>query len=120
ARLVRTADALAAHHEACGGEVRPGHELHEVGDGRVRVVDEVDGGVQHLAHVVGRDVGGHADRDAGGPVHQEVREPAGQHERLGGRVVVVGPEVHSLLVDVRQQLVCQAVDPALGVAHGRG
>src|SRR5690606_27171256 len=70
ARLVRTADALAAHHEACGGEVRPGHELHEVGDGRVRVVDEVDGGVQHLAHVVGRDVGGHADRDAGGPVHQ--------------------------------------------------
>ena len=59
-------DPLAAHDQRAGGEVGALHELHQVVGRGVGVVDEVDGGVDHLAQVVGRDVGGHADRDRPG------------------------------------------------------
>ena len=75
-------DPLAAHDQRAGGEVGALHELHQVVGRGVGVVDEVDGGVDHLAEVVGRDVGGHADRDALAAVDEQVREPGRQHERL--------------------------------------
>ena len=67
-----------------------------------------------------RDVGGHADRDAGRAVHQQVGEARGQHDRLGGAAVVVGAEVDGVLVDVPHHLHGQRRHLALGVPHGRG
>ncbi len=91
---------------------------HEVVDGgAVGVVEEVDRGVDDLAQVVGRDVGGHADRDALAAVHQEVREPCRQHRRLLGGAVVVRDHVDGVLVDVREQLHRQRVQATLGVAR---
>ena len=66
AGAVGVEDPLAAHDQRAGGEVGALHELHEVVGVGVGVVDEVDGGVDHLAEVVRRDVGGHADRDRPG------------------------------------------------------
>ena len=66
-----------------------------------------------------RNVGGHPDGDAGGAVDQEVRNPRRQHHRLGARAVVVGTERDGGLVDLAEDLVAEAREPALGVAHRR-
>ncbi len=76
--------------------------------------------VGDLAQVVRRNVGGHADRDAGRPVDQQVGVPARQDGRLLGAAVVVGLEVDGLLLDVADHLQRQRRHPALGVPHGRG
>ncbi len=73
-----------------------------------------------LAQVVGRDVGGHADRDAGRAVDQQVGEPGRQHDRLGFLAVVVRLEVDRALGDVADHLHGQRRHLALGVAHRRG
>ncbi len=57
-------DALAAEDLRARREVRTLDELHELVGRRLGVVQHVNGGVDHLAHVVRRDVGRHADRDA--------------------------------------------------------
>ena len=73
-----------------------------------------------LAEVVRRDVGRHADGDAGGAVDEQVGHPRRQHDRLGLGAVVVGPERHRGLLDLRQHLVADRRQPALGVPHGGG
>ena len=83
------------------------------------LASSADAGVDHLAQVVGRDVGRHADRDARGAVHEQVGEPGGQDQGLGFAAVVVRPEVDRFLVEVGQQLVGDLRHADLGVAHGR-
>ena len=77
--------------------------------------------VHHLAQVVGRDVGGHAHRDARGAVHQQVREGrwAGRSARSSCRRRWAGSRrcpsrcpPSSTAPSARQA--------RLGVAHGRG
>ena len=108
------------HDDAAGGEVRRGHVvLHQLLDRDLGIVDVGDAGVDHLAQVVGRDVGGHADRDPAGAVDQEVGKAGRQHHWLAVVLVVVGPKVDRVLVDVLDQGVRRTVEPRLGVAHGR-
>ncbi len=59
---VRVVDPAAAEDLGAGREVGALHELHQVFDRRVGVVDQVQRGVDHLTQVVRRDVGGHARR----------------------------------------------------------
>ena len=103
---------------AAGGEVRALDELHELVGVGLRVVDEMRDGVDRLAQVVRRDVGGHADGDAVGAVDQEVRHAAGQDGGLSARLVVVGDPVDGVGVDVAQHLGGDAAEAGLGVAHG--
>ena len=107
-------DLLRAVDDAAGGEVRPRHVLHQ------RIIQQRDARVDGLGEIVRRDVGRHADRDAGLPVHQQVRHARRQHRGLLLGLVVVGREIDRLLVDVRQQLVRDARHAHLGVAHGGG
>ena len=116
--LVDLLDAVAAQDDAGGGEVRAGDEAHQLGHGGLGVVDQVDRRVDHLAHVVRRDVGGHAHGDAGRAVDQQVGEAGRQHQRLDGGVVEVGAPLDGLLVDVGQQPVGELVEARLGVAVG--
>ena len=76
--------------------------------------------VAELTDIVRRNRGRHADRDAGGAVGQQVREPAGQHDRLLGRAVVVRPEVDGVLIDPAQQCLGHLGETGLGVTHGGG
>ena len=98
--LVGLADALAAVDVAAGGEVGPRDDLPQVGDGGVGVVDQQLDRLRHLAQVVRRDVGRHADGDAARAVDEEVRDPRGKDGRLLEPVVVVGLEGDGVLVDV--------------------
>ena len=114
---VGLADSVQPHDHAAGGQVRPGDEGHEVLQARLGVGNEVTGGADDLDEVVGRHVGGHADRDARGAVDQEVREGGGQDVGLGEGVVVVGGEVDGVLVDVRRQRQRGRGQPGLGVTR---
>lgn len=82
ARAVGVHDPGAAHDERARGEVGALDVLHEVVGGGLGVVDEVHRGIDDLTQVVGRDVGGHAHRDALAAVHQQVGEATGQHRRF--------------------------------------
>ena len=112
-------DALTAHDLAAGREVGALDEVHQVVGGGVGVLDEVEHRVAHLAQVVGRDVGGHADGDALAAVDQQVREPRRQDVGLFVTAVEVGREVDGVLVDVGQQLHGQRRQSTLGVAVRR-
>ena len=111
------ADPVPAEDPAAGGKVRSFDDLEQRLRLEVRIVDEGDEGVHQLAEIVGRDVGGHPDRDARGAVHQEVGHPAGQHDRLLHRLVEVGDEGHGLFVDVGEQLHRHPGEARLRVAH---
>ncbi len=118
AGLVGLADARQAEDDAAGREVRALDVLHQAGGVDVRVVDEGDGGGDHLAQVVRRDVRRHADGDAGRAVDEQVREARRQDRRLHVLAVVVGLEVDRVGVEVAQHLARDAVEPGLRVPHG--
>ncbi len=83
------------------------------------IFDERDDAVDDLAHVVRRDVRRHADGDAGRSVDQQVRERRRQDRRFFGRLVEVGDEVDSLLVEIAHHLFGELLEPRFGVAIGR-
>ena len=120
ARLVGVHDALPAEDDPARREVGAGHHLDEPGELGVRVVEEDDRRGAGLGEVVRRDLRRHADRDALGAVHEEVRELRGQDGRLLERAVVGQRPVDGLLVDVvAEHLLGEAREPDLGVAHRR-
>ena len=108
---------------AAGGEIRSLDELHQLLDVDVvellPLLEHVDQRVHHLAQVVRRDGGGHADGDAGGAVDQQVGDGGGQHGRLVERVVEVAGEIDRVLVDIGQHVQRGSGQAGFGVAHGR-
>ena len=120
AGLVGVADPVEADDLAAGGQVRARDEAHQVVERRLGVGDQVLERLDHLDQVVRRDVGRHADRDAGGAVDQQVGDGGRQHDRLHLARVVVGLEVDRVLVDRGGHRDRGGRHPALGVAHGGG
>ena len=117
--LVGGGDLGGAVDDAGGREIGARHELHQVDERDLGVVEHREAGVHDLGEVVRRDVGRHADRDARGTVDQQVRDARGHHRRFGQRLVVVRDEVDGLAVDVREQLSRHARHAHFGVTHGR-
>ena len=54
----------------------------------------------------------------GGAVDEEIGEGAGQHQRLFARAVVVGDEIHRILVDVLEEFLGQGGHAHFGVTFG--
>ena len=119
ALVVGLARAGAAEDERAGREVGRRDELHQLGDGELGVLDQRQRRVDHLAEVVRRDVGRHADGDAAGAVDQHVGEARRQDGGLEVLAVVVRLEVDGVLVDVGEQVGRRLRHAHLGVAHGR-
>ena len=120
AGLVGVADAVEADDLAAGRQVGPGDEPHQLVDVGVGVRDQVPQRLDHLDQVVRRHVGGHADRDAGGAVDDEVGDRRREHDGLELAAVVVGLEVDGVLVDRGRHRDRGGRHPALGVAHRGG
>ena len=87
--LLRRVEDLPA-----GGEVGPFDVAAQLRVAQLVVVEQLHERRADLAEVMRRDIGRHADGDAGGAVDQEVRKPRRKHDRLGLRPVVVRPERH--------------------------
>ena len=120
AGAVAFAHALNAVDDAGGGEVWRRDDLDQVIDAGIRMGQHVQAGIHHLVEVVRRNVGGHAHRDAGRAVDQQVGQLARQHQGFLLAAVVVGAEVDGFLVDVGQHLVRDLGQTDLGITHGRG
>ena len=112
------ADPLTAVNRGAGGKVRPGNHRQQLLEGHLRVVDNGDDTVNYFTQVMGRYVGGHADRDTGRTVDQQVGELGRQNRRLQHFVVVVGRHVDGFFVQVGQQFVGEMAQADLGVTHG--
>ena len=82
------------------------------------MVDIVQERLQALSQVVRRHVAGHAHRDAGGAVDQQVGNARRQHQRLVQGLVVGGLKVDGVLVQIGQNFRGQLRHAHLRVAHG--
>ena len=115
-------DASSAENLGACGEIRSLDNAEKLLHGGFPVLyavfNDAVHGLHHLTKVVGRDIGGHTDGNAGGAVHQKVREAGRQY---GGLIVLVGEvglEIHGILVDAVQHLRCEPGHLRLGVSHG--
>ncbi len=72
-----------------------------------------------LIGVVRRNVGRHADGDAGRAVGQQIGERRRQHARLQLAPVVVGTELDRLLLEALEQIRRRRRDARFGIAFGR-
>ena len=119
--LVGLHDGVARlDQDAAGGQVRPWHEIDELVGGGVGKLDQMQRRVAQLAGIVRRDVGRHADGDAGRAVGEQVGEIAGEHRGLHLAAVVIRAEVDGVLVDAVEELRRDLGEPRLGVAVGGG
>jgi hypothetical protein len=115
AGAVRLLDPVVPEDETARREVGALDRPHQIGGGGVGLGDELERGRRDLTEVVRRDVRRHADGDALGAVHEQVREPAREHERLACGAVVVRLEVDGSLVDPGEHLRRDVGEPALRV-----
>ena len=111
-------DALVAQDIGARWEIGAFDRPHQLFCGGVRVVDQADNGVADLSQVVGRDVGGHTHGDARRAVDQHVGQAGRQDGWLSQRVVEVWGEIDGVLVDIRQQFLCDGGQTGFGVPHG--
>src|SRR5579885_1300506 len=112
-------NSLPAQNEAARRKIRAGHKFQEFGQRGVRMLDQMDGRVDGLFQIMRRNVGGHADGDAGGAVDQQIGIASGKNLRLLLGFIVVGPEIDGLFVDVFEQRRRDAGQAGFGVTFGR-
>ncbi len=117
---VRAVNSMAAHDDATCREIGPRNDIHQSADGDFRIVQDGEGRSADFAQVMGRHGRRHANSDAVRSVAEQVGETAGQHCRLRPRLVVVGLEFDSVLVEIAHQLRGHARHSRLGVSHGCG
>ena len=115
ALVIGRADACLAEDHAAGRKVGTGHELGELIDRDGRIVEIGDACVDHLAEIMRRDVGRHADGDAPCPVDKKVGELRGKNRWLLEPVVVVRLEVDRVLVEIVEQELGDLGEPRLGI-----
>ena len=75
---------------AAGREIGPGHVLDQLLDAGLRMLDEMQQRRTQLVDVVRRNIGRHADGDAGRAVGEQVRERGGEHARFLLASIVIG------------------------------
>ena len=95
------------------GKSGPRNDLGQLVDRDGGIADIGDAGVDHLAEIVRRDVGGHADSDAAGAIDEKVREARRQDRRLLHAPVIIVLEVDGLLVDVLEEMLGDLGEAAL-------
>ncbi len=107
-------------NDAGGREVGALHELQNLGELRVGIVDQRDGGVDDLGEIVRRNFCGHADGDSVGAIDQEIGNARGQNVGLDFAAVVVGMEVDGLFVEILEQRGGNRGELGFGVTIGGG
>ena len=118
AGLVGGMRARAADDDAAGREVRRRHELHQLVDRDVAIVEIGAAGVDHLTQIVRRDVGRHADRDTLRAIDQQVRKAGRQDLGLALGLVVIRLELDGVLVEIVEQGLGDPREARLGVPVG--
>ena len=63
-------------------------------------------------------IGGHPDRDARGPIDQEVGKAGGQDQGFFGFAVIIGLEVDGVLIEFIQEFQRHGCQACFGIAIG--
>ena len=108
-------NAVGAVNSGTGGEIGALDVFHQLGDGAFGVIHTEDGGVNDLAQVMGRDVGGHTDGDTDGTVDQKIGKTGGQYGRLVQTVIKVLGHLDHVFVHITKQFVRDLGHSRLGV-----
>ena len=114
------ARAGTAQHDPARGEIGAGDVFDQLFASQVRVFDQRQRGIDNLAEVMGRDVGGHADGNTARTVDQHVGIARGQNRRFTVLAVIVVLKIDGIAVDVFQQILRGLFHPHFGVAIGGG
>ena len=112
-------NALHAAEKSAGREVRSLDEFHQLRNRNFRLINLGTDAINDFAQIVGRHVRGHAYGDAGAAIDQQIWKRGGKHGRLSEALVVVGNEIHRVLIHVGHQQSAQMGQPRLGITHGR-
>ncbi len=112
--------AIDAVDDAGRWEIGRRNDLHQLVDGGFRVAQHVQAGIHHFIEVVGRDVGGHAHRNTGRAIDQQIGQLAGQYQWFFFAAVVIGAEINRFLVNIAEHLVRDFRQADFGVPHGGG
>ena len=114
---IRFARARAAKDHAPGGKIRGRDVVHQLCAIEIRVLDQGQGGIDHFAQVMGRNIRRHADGDAARSVDEHVGKARGEHCGLLLLAVVIVLEVDRVFLDIGQKEGRRFVHAHLGVAH---
>ena len=114
------ARAAATDDQAAGREIGGLHDVDQGFDRHMRIVHIGKAGVDHIAEIMRRNIGRHADGDTAGAIDQEIGETRGQNHRLALAAVVVRLEIHRLLLDILEQGVSGFAHADFGITHGGG
>ena len=98
-----------------GGEVRRQQRLRQVTLGIFQIGH---GGIADLFEIEAAELGGHAHGDAAVGAHQNIGEGSGQQGRLLHGIVVVVHEVHSIGVDIPEELRADGGELGLRITGG--
>ncbi len=120
AGTVAVAHAGHAIDDACGRKIGRGDDLDQFVDRALGVAQHVQCAVDHFGNIVRRDVGRHADRNAGCAINQQVRNTGRQHRRLAFLAVIVGHEIDRVFFNVGEDFAGNLGQSTFGVTHSRG
>ena len=110
-------DAGFSADVAGSGEIRAFDEIHQPVGGAVGVIDEVANGVANLPQIMGRNVGGHTNRDTRCSVDHHIGHAGRQNPGLLDGIVEIQREVDRVVIDVGQQFFGYIGQPRFGVTH---
>src|SRR5579875_204267 len=113
-------NALPATDDAASREVGTRNDFQQLLQGHIRLVDDFDSGIAHFAQVMRRNIGGHAHGNALGTVDQQVRELAGQDQRLAMLAVVAIDEIDGVGFEIGKHLGADRRQPRLGITGSSG
>ena len=103
-----------------GGKIRCGDIAHQLLRGHIGLIDQRHTAVDHLAQIMGRNVGGQTHGDAARAVHQQIGIAARQQIGFLLGIIKVQVEIHGVLIDILQHDHGELGHARLGIAHRGG
>ena len=120
AGAIAFAHAFQAVDDSGRREIGRRNDLHQFVDGDFGIAEQCEAARDGFHQVVRRDVGGHAHRDAGGPVDEQIGKSRRQYGRLELLAVVIRDEIDRFLVNIGKKFGSDLLQTTFGVAIGRG
>ena len=98
--IISRLGTAVTQNQTAGRKIRPGDNADQIINGDIRVVDIGAAGVQNLAKIMRRNIGGHTDGNTVGAVDQQVWISGRQNNRFLQRFIIVRHKVNGVLVDI--------------------
>ena len=105
---------------AASGKIRPLKQLHQSRMLNMRIINQLQSGIDHFCDIVRRDVSRHANRNTARTVREQIGEQAGENLRLLLFTIIGRDEIDCAFVEASHQLQRGLGQARFGVAIGGG